>query len=64
MKEYTAFDFSRDVLPEEFRNLLGKERKVIDVNGPEPQKTKEVVEKHVGHMFSKAAAPAEPTASV
>lgn len=31
----TQFNFNRDVLPEEFRGLLEKEKRVIDVERPE-----------------------------
>lgn len=69
LKEYAAFDFSKDVLPEEFRGLLAMERRVIDVSGPEPEKTKKIIEEHVGHLFGnvpgqKAPPVTEQTASV
>ena len=38
------FDFGRDVLPREFRGLLGKEKNVIDVGKPTEERVKDVVE--------------------
>lgn len=38
------FDFARDVLPAEFRGLLDRERRVIDVEGPEVALVKAVIE--------------------
>lgn len=39
------FDFERDVLPPEFRGLLEKERRVIDVEAPRVELVKEVIER-------------------
>lgn len=39
-----GFDFTRDVLPEEFRGLLELERRVIDVEGPDVDLVKKVIE--------------------
>lgn len=47
LKDSTQFDFDRDVMPEEFKGLLQKERRVIDVERPDIQLVKDVVEKHV-----------------
>ncbi|KAF9450787.1 tryptophan synthase beta subunit-like PLP-dependent enzyme [Macrolepiota fuliginosa MF-IS2] len=41
----SKFDFDRDVLPAEFRGLLEKERKVIQVDRPEVELVKGVIEK-------------------
>lgn len=38
------FDFDRDVLPEEFRGLLEKEKRVLDVERPEVELVKGVIE--------------------
>jgi len=42
-----GFDFKRDVLPQEFRGLLGKERRVVDVDEPKGL-VKKVIESKVG----------------
>ncbi|KAH9034915.1 tryptophan synthase beta subunit-like PLP-dependent enzyme [Lactarius hengduanensis] len=39
-----SFDFERDVLPQEFRGLLEKERRVIDVDEPSEELVKKVIE--------------------
>ena len=41
-----AFDFERDVLPLEFKGLLERERRVIDVEGADVELVKKVVEKY------------------
>ncbi|KAG6819335.1 hypothetical protein H0H93_012811 [Arthromyces matolae] len=56
LKDNSQFDFDRDVLPEEFRGLLEKERRVIDVEGPEIDLVKAVIEKCVGHQAKVAPA--------
>ena len=38
------FDFNRDVFPPEFRGLLEKERRVIDVERPDVNLVKGVIE--------------------
>lgn len=43
-----GFDFDRDVLPQEFRGLLDKERRVIDVDEPSEELVKKVIESKVG----------------
>ncbi|KAH9988092.1 tryptophan synthase beta subunit-like PLP-dependent enzyme [Russula compacta] len=43
-----GFDFDRDVLPQEFRGLLEKERRVIDVDEPSEELVKDVIESKVG----------------
>jgi threonine synthase len=45
-----GFDFERDVLPPEFRGLLEKEKRVIDVDGPDVELVKRVIEEHVSTM--------------
>ncbi|KAF8655725.1 hypothetical protein AX16_002962 [Volvariella volvacea WC 439] len=42
-----SFSFERDVLPEEFKGLLEKEKRVIDVEEPSVELVKGVIEKHV-----------------
>lgn len=44
------FDFERDVLPDEFRGLLEKEKRVIDVEKPEVDLVKEVIERYGGSV--------------
>lgn len=56
LSSHASFNFDRDVLPDAFRGLLEKERRVIDVAGPEPELTKQVIEKHLGHLFEKVKA--------
>jgi threonine synthase len=43
-----GFDFDRDLLPQEFRGLLEKERRVIDVDEPSDEQVKKVIESKVG----------------
>lgn len=47
------FNFDRDVLPEEFRGLLEKEKRVIDVERPDVELVKRVIERVVGHQVGK-----------
>jgi threonine synthase len=54
------FNFERDVLPEEFRGLLEKEKRVIDVEGPDVDLVKSVIEK----FASPQAEPGRENASV
>ncbi|TBU63567.1 threonine synthase [Dichomitus squalens] len=42
-----SFNFERDVLPPEFKGLLERERRVIDVEGADVELVKEVIEKYV-----------------
>jgi threonine synthase len=44
-KSHRDFDFERDVLPEEFRGLLEKEKRVIDVERPDVEEVKGVIER-------------------
>jgi len=55
LKQNASFDFHRDVLPEEFKGLLEKERRVIDVKGTDPELTKEVVIEQVKKLFGENA---------
>jgi threonine synthase len=65
LKENTTFDFDRDVLPEEFKGLLEKERRVIEVENAEPELTKKVVAEQVEKLFGKVFGDSEEnTASV
>ncbi|RPD60685.1 tryptophan synthase beta subunit-like PLP-dependent enzyme [Lentinus tigrinus ALCF2SS1-6] len=41
-----SFDFERDVLPPEFKGLLERERRVIDVEAPRVELVKQVIEKY------------------
>jgi hypothetical protein len=43
-----GFDFERDVLPQQFRGLLEKERRVVDVDEPNKELVKKVIENKVG----------------
>ncbi|KAG6854292.1 hypothetical protein C0991_008541 [Blastosporella zonata] len=49
----SRFNFDRDVLPEEFRGLLEKEKRVIDVERPDVDLVKGVIERVVGHQAGK-----------
>ncbi|THH30480.1 hypothetical protein EUX98_g3691 [Antrodiella citrinella] len=41
-----SFDFERDVLPEEFKGLLERKRNVVDVEAPDVELVKKVIEKY------------------
>ena len=41
-----SFNFERDVLPPEFKGLLERERRVIDVEAPRIELVKQVIEKY------------------
>jgi threonine synthase len=43
-----GFDFERDVLPQQNRGLLEKERRVVDVDEPNKELVKKVIENKVG----------------
>lgn len=47
LHSFTSFNFERDVLPEEFKGLLEKEKRVIDVSAAEVDLVKQVIEDHV-----------------
>lgn len=47
------FNFDRDVLPDEFRGLLEKEKRVIDVERADVELVKGVIERVVGHQNAK-----------
>ncbi|KAF4603151.1 threonine synthase [Pleurotus pulmonarius] len=55
------FNFERDVLPEEFRGLLSKEKRVIDVERPEVELVKSVI---MQHMDAKNTTPQEKGSSI
>lgn len=40
-----GFDFEGQVLPPEFKGLLEKERRVIDIDAPQPELVKQVIER-------------------
>jgi threonine synthase len=46
LQSFSTFDFERDILPEEFKGLLEKEKRVIDVPAAEVDLVKSVIEKH------------------
>ncbi|KAI0089429.1 tryptophan synthase beta subunit-like PLP-dependent enzyme [Irpex rosettiformis] len=52
-----GFDFEKDVLPVEFRGLLEKERRVIDVEAPKIELVKKVIEQFAINVEPPAAAP-------
>ena len=43
-----SFNFSNDVLPPEFKGLLEKKRRVIDVDAPRAEKVQEVIVRILG----------------
>ena len=45
MEGSPVFDFERDVLPPEFKGLLERERRVIDVEAADVELVKKVIEK-------------------
>jgi len=47
LSEQQNFDFERDVLPQEFRGLLEKERNVIDVDEPREELVKNVIQNNI-----------------
>lgn len=44
LSDQSSFDFERDVLPEEFRGLLERERRVINVEKADVELVKGVIE--------------------
>lgn len=60
LQDTASFNFERDILPPEFKGLLEKERKVIDVEAPSVDLVKQVIER----FASSTVAPAEVGASV
>jgi threonine synthase len=42
---FPGFNFERDILPDEFRGLLSKERRVVNVERPDVELVKRVIEK-------------------
>jgi threonine synthase len=53
LSEVPSFDFDRDVLPDEFRGLLEKKRRVIPIQGIDIQYTKAVVEREMERLYGK-----------
>jgi len=49
LQSSASFDFSRDVLPDEFRGLLEKEKRVIQVDQPDVGLIKAVIESFANH---------------
>lgn len=47
LHSHSNFDFERDVLPQEFKGLLDKEKRVIDVPAPQVELVKKVIEERV-----------------
>jgi len=47
LSQNANFNFERDVLPQEFKGLLEKERRVVDVPRPEVGLVKDVIEQRV-----------------
>jgi len=46
LSQESAFNFEQDVLPAEFKGLLDRPRRVIDVERPEVELVKRVIEKY------------------
>ena len=44
LEKEESFNFERDVLPEEFKGLLEKERRVIDVSSADVELVKAVID--------------------
>ena len=42
------FDFERDVMPEEFRGMLDRERRVVDVPQPDAELVKNILRRASG----------------
>ncbi|KAF9491530.1 tryptophan synthase beta subunit-like PLP-dependent enzyme [Pleurotus eryngii] len=47
LEQSSQFNFERDVLPEEFRGLSSKEKRIIDVERPEVELVKRVIMQHM-----------------
>lgn len=47
LRSFPTFNFDRDVLPEEFRDLLQEEQRVIDVHSADADLVKSVIESKV-----------------
>ena len=54
LSENKTFDFNRDVLPDEFKGLLEKEKRIIEVAGADPELMKKVVMKQVEELYGAA----------
>jgi threonine synthase len=55
LRSSAAFDFDRDVLPEEFRGLLQKRQRVIDVESADVDLVKSVIESTVDMEQTKSS---------
>ena len=53
LEHVPSFHFARDVLPEEFKGLLERERRVVDVEKPDVELVKDVIEKCIGEEKAK-----------
>jgi threonine synthase len=53
LSSHSTFNFERDVLPEEFKGLLQRERRVVQVGGLED--VRKVIEETEGKRASEAA---------
>ena len=49
LSSVSAFNFDRDVLPDEFKGLLELPRRVTDVEAPQPELVKEAMERALAH---------------
>ncbi|KAI0342543.1 tryptophan synthase beta subunit-like PLP-dependent enzyme [Trametopsis cervina] len=56
LNDSTGFNFEENVLPQEFQGLLEKERRVIDVEAPQVDLVKQVIEKFAQHAVATAPA--------
>lgn len=56
LQDSPSFNFERDVLPVEFKGLLERERRVIDVEAPEVDLVKKVIEKYAVPAVGQASA--------
>jgi threonine synthase len=54
-----AFNFQQQVLPDEFKGLMEKERKVVSVDGIEIEKTKRVIDESLKALFGSAVTAGE-----
>jgi len=46
LAQNTDFNFEKDILPQEFKGLLEKERRVVSVENPDIGLVKEVIERY------------------
>jgi threonine synthase len=52
-----GFNFENDVLPVEFKGLLEKERRVIDIEAPRVELVQQVIERFVSSAVTATQAP-------